>query len=179
MKKLLLTLCALGIMSVPSFAQKGASAPAVAVGIVDVETIVKELPEAVIADKALKEVGQKWQDTLLTMRKDLETKFQQYQKQKAMMPQDQQQKEEENLQILNQKMMQYNEQKFGNTGELNIKREQLLEPIRTKIRQTIESVAKEEKITIVMDKGSSSLLYFDTKFDITYRVLDKIKRGDK
>lgn len=158
-------------------AQKpAANAGAVSIAVVDVETIVKELPEAIDADKRLKEIGTKWQDTLINMRKDLETKFQAYQKQKSMMPQDAQQKEEESLQKLNLTMMQYQEEKFGNQGELNILREKYLEPIRSKVRAAIESVAKEEKFNMVLDKGSSIVLFAEPKLDITFRVLDKIKR---
>jgi len=146
------------------------------IAVVDVETIVKEMPEAIEADRKLKEIGTKWQDTLISKRTELESRFQQYQKQKSMMPQDQQQREEESLQMLNMQMLQYQEEKFGNQGELNFLREQFLEPIRTKVRSAIEGVAKEEKFNLVLDKGNSAVLFIENKFDITFRVLDKIKR---
>eukprot|EP01107_Rhizomastix_libera_P008409 TRINITY_DN23602_c0_g1_i1.p1 TRINITY_DN23602_c0_g1~~TRINITY_DN23602_c0_g1_i1.p1 ORF type:complete len:185 (-),score=21.45 TRINITY_DN23602_c0_g1_i1:12-566(-) len=163
------------------FAQKnkgGATAGGTTIGIVDVETIVKEMPDAISADKKLKDIGQKWQDTLMGMRKDLETKYQQYQKQKSMMPADQQQKEEESLQKLNQQMMQYNEMKFGQQGELNVMKEQFLQPIRAKVLAAIETVAKEEGISMVMEKGTN-VLYSEAKMDITFRVIDRMKRGEK
>lgn len=178
MKKILGALIAVTLMfSVNAFAQKNtAQSAGVSIAVVDVETIVKELPEAVEADKKLKEIGTKWQDTLIAMRKELEDKFQTYQKQKTMMPIDQQQKEEENLQMINMRMMQYQEEKFGNQGELNFLREKYLEPIRTKVRTAIEAVAKDEKFNMVLDKGSATILFVEAKHDITFRVLDKIKR---
>lgn len=148
------------------------------IGIVDTETIIKEMPDAKKADTELKNLGQKYQDTLLSMQNDLQSKVQQYQKQKAMMPAEKQQQEEETLQALQMQMMQYNEEKFGNTGELTVLREQYLEPIRQKIRTAIDNVAKAEKINLVLDKTSPSLLYAEDKFDITFRVLDEIKRGN-
>ncbi len=176
-KSMSIVLALMILLSVNSFAQKkSAAADPVNIAVVDVETIVKELPEAIEADKKLKDIGTKWQDTLITMRKDLEGKFQQYQKQKSMMAADKQQKEEESLQALNAQMMQYQEEKFGQQGELGSLREKFLEPIRTKVRTAIEAVAKEENFNLVLDKGSSSLLYVEPKFDITFRVLDKIKR---
>lgn len=144
-------------------------------GVVDVESVLKELPEAIDADKLIKEKGQKWQDTLMKMRTDLSAKIDQYQKQKSMMPQDKQQKEEEGLQSQNMLMMQYQEEKFGQQGELNKVREELLDPIRSKIRKAIEAVAKDEKIVLVVDKMAA--IYSDTSIDITFRVIDKIKRG--
>jgi len=125
----------------------------------------------------LKEMGTKWQDTIITWRKELETKFQQYQKQKGMMNAEAQQKEEESLQMLNMKIMQYQEDKFGNQGELAAMREMFLDPIRKKVKTAIEEVAREEGFNYVLDKGSSVVLYAENRFDITYRVLDKIKRN--
>lgn len=148
------------------------------VGIVDVETIAKEIPEAVEADKKIKEIGQKMQDTLLTFQQDFEAQYKQYEKQKAMMPADQQQKQEESLRNMQMQMMQYREEKFGTKGELARISEKMLEPIREKVRKAIEVIAKEEKMNLVLDKGSASILYAEDKLDITYRVLDKLKRGE-
>ncbi len=144
-------------------------------GVVEVETVLKELPEAIEADKLIKDKGQKWQDTLVKLRQDLTTKVEQYQKQKSMMPQDKQQKEEESLQSQNMIMLQFQEEKFGQQGELNKYREQLLEPIRSKIRKAIETVAKEEKIVLVVDKMAA--IYADQSIDVTFKVIDRIKRG--
>ncbi|HAW08482.1 MAG: OmpH family outer membrane protein [Chloroherpetonaceae bacterium] len=181
MKKELISISLVFVLAIffkmPLFSQQSSSSP-LKVGIVDIEIILKEMPEAVDADKKLKEIGTKWQDTLLAMKKDLDDKLQQYQKRKSVMTIDQQQKEEESLQNLNMQLMQYQEQKFGQTGELSATREQFLTPIREKIRQAIQKVAKEEKINLVLDKTSQAVLYYDDKFDLTYKVLDVIKRGD-
>jgi Skp family chaperone for outer membrane proteins len=142
-----------------------------------VVTVLKEMPEALDADKKIKDIGQKWQDTLIQLRTGLQQKFEQYQKQKSMMGQDQQMKEEEALQAQNMQMVQYQEEKFGQQGELNRLREELLEPLRTKIKLAIDKVAKEEKIKMVVDKVM--VLYSDTTIDITFKVIDTIKRANK
>jgi outer membrane protein len=147
------------------------------VAVVEVETILKELPEAIEADKKIKEIGQKWQDTLLQMRNDLQNKFEQYQKQKSMMTQDQQQKEEQSLQAQQMQLLQYQDEKFGQQGEINSLREKLLAPIREKVKSAIESVAKKEKFQLVLDKLMA--LYAESAIDITYIVIDTIKRGSK
>jgi len=155
------------------------NAQALKIGIVDVETIVKEMPEAKQAEVVLKDLSQKYQDSLVKMQKDLEEKYQGYLKQKAMMPADQQRKTEEELQLQNTQVMQYQEKKFGQQGELVVKREELLQPIREVVKTAIDKVAKAENIQIVLDKNEQIILYSEAKFDITYRVLDQIKRGTK
>ncbi len=174
MKKIVLIIALILMLNAKSFSQAPAQ---IKLGVVDSETILKELPEFQEADKKMKATGQKWQDTLLAMREDLKKKFEQYQKQKSMMATDKQQKEEESLQAINQQMMMYQEEKFGQQGELAKLREKLLEPIREKARKAIEEIAKEEKITLVLDKLTA--VYADPKIELTFKVIDRLKRGEK
>jgi len=112
------------------------------------------------------------------MQKELEERYQKYQKQKGMMKDEEKQKEEESLNSLNSQILKYREDKFGQTnGEIIKLRNDYLEPIRSKIRTAIDAIAKEEKMNFVFDKGSPYLLYAEEKYDITYRVLDNLKRG--
>jgi outer membrane protein len=147
------------------------------IGFVDAGTIITGMPEAQAVDKQLKDITTKYQDSLLKMKKEFEDKVAKYQKQKTMMPVDQQQKEEEILQKQQMELYQFQDEKFGQRGELAQKNETLLEPLRKKIKEAIEVVAKEEGMSFILDKSSNVLLYGDDKYDITYKVLDKIKRG--
>lgn len=178
MKGLKISLMALVAVLIFTFSSYSQTA-GVKIGVVDVTTIVKEMPEAVEADGKLQKLRKNYQDTLMNMQNQLEDRFKQYQKQKAMMPADQQQKEEESLNALNMQILQYREQIFGVNGTLANTGETMMDPIRKKIKAAIEKVAKDEKMNFVLDKGSSTVLYSEDKLDITYKVLDHIKRGEK
>lgn len=147
------------------------------IGVVDVETIVKELPEAQDADRQLKDLGKKFQDSLEMMQKNLEEKYLAYEKQKGMMTPDQQRASEEELQKLQMSAMQYREMKFGANGELNQRRIQFLDPLREKVQNAIKKIAGVESMGLVLDKSSATVLFAEDKMDITYRVLDELKRG--
>ncbi|HQJ45692.1 MAG TPA: OmpH family outer membrane protein, partial [Ignavibacteriaceae bacterium] len=57
--------------------------------------------------------------------------------------------------------------------------EELFAPIKVKIYAAIEKVAKEENMQFVFDKsGDIILLYADSAFDITFKVLDRLRRGN-
>jgi outer membrane protein len=173
MKRLMLFmvvfLCIIFATNSNSFAQQNLK-----IATVNIETIINEMPAAARADEEIRSIGQKFQDTILALQQDLQQKLQNYQKQKSMMSATQQAEEEEKLQSLNMQLMQYNEEK---SQELNLIRERLLEPIRIQVRTAIENVSEEEGFSLVLDKGSAAVLYVHDKFDITFRVLDKIKRG--
>lgn len=146
------------------------------IGIVDVENIVKQLPEALEADKSLNEHGQKLQDSLVLMEQNLQKEYNDYLKQKAMMSQENQQKKEQEIQSKNSQLLQ-SRQLFAN--EIQQMRLDFLQPIREKIVKAIEKVSKDEKINIVFDKTSQAVIYFEDQFDITFKVLDSLKRGAK
>ncbi len=87
---------------------------------------------------------------------------------------------ERSIQDLQQKARDYQLQKFDTReGEAVKLREQKLQPIQDKVLQAIETVAKDEGFSFVFDKVSEAtiLLYADVKFDLTYKVLDHLKRG--
>lgn len=64
-------------------------------------------------------------------------------------------------------------------GEIYKKQEELFSPIKAKIYAAIEKVAKEESMQFVFDKsGDIILLYADSAFDITFKVLDRLRRGN-
>lgn len=176
MTKLKLSIIGLFLLLViPNTFLKSQSKDQFKVAVVDVEAVLKELPEAIDADKKIKEIGQKWQDTLLIMRGSLQSKFEQYQKQKSVMSADQQKKEEELLQQQQMQLLQYQEEKFGQQGEINTIREKLLAPIREKVKSAIEAVAKKENFKLVVDKLMA--LYSESAIDITFTVIDNLKRG--
>ena len=155
-----------------------ASAQTTKIGVVNAEVILKELPEALNASKTIEESGLKIRDTLQMMQKEFESRIESYRKQEAMMTADGKRKEEEALNALRTRFLQYQEEKLGNTGEIARMREGLLQPIRAKVNEAIAAVAKEEKITLVLDKVAGLVLYNDDKMDITYKVLDRMKRGN-
>ena len=147
------------------------------IGFVNVETIVKELPEAIDADKKIKDLGKKYQDSLQKLQTELEDRYKQYEKQRDMLAPEIRQKEEEAMKAMQVQLYQFREQKFGQQGELAQMQERFLQPIRDKIKKAISSVAKDEKLVIVLDNSNAAVLFAEDKYDITYRVLDKIKRG--
>ena len=144
------------------------------IGIVDVEAVVKEMPDAVAADRELSELSNKYRDSITTRRTAFETKVQNYQKQKPMMAAAAQQTEEEKLVKEQQELQDYASEKEKEVQQL---REKHLESIRPKVKTAIEYVAKDEKLSLVLAKEAALVIWSDDKLDITFRVIDKMKRG--
>lgn len=159
-----------GLMASVAFAQASKAA------YVDSEIILRDLPEAQKASKDLEGMVKAWQDSLEKMSADLQKQVEEYQKQQSVMSAAKKEAEEKRLGELQQKAREYYALKLDpRTGEAAATREKKLAPIREKILRTIENVAKEEGYTFVFDRAN--VLYADAKVDLTYKVLDRLKRG--
>jgi outer membrane protein len=153
-----------------------ATAQSFKAAFVNSETIMKELLEAQESTKKIEDLTLKVRDTLQMMQKDFETRFEAYRKQEAMMSAEAKRKEEETLNGLRTRFLQYQEEK---TAEMRQVQEAFLKPIREKVQAAIAVIAKEEKLNMVLDKIAGFVLFSEDKSDITYKVLDRMKRGDK
>ena len=162
------------VTGVPGYAQSAK------VAYVNSETILRELPEAQTAQAELQTVVNGWQADLEKMGKDLQDKVDDYQKKQAMLDPTVKAAKEKELQDMQQKAREFQAQKFDSReGEAVKLREKKLAPIQEKVLKAIETVAKEDGFNYVFDKAGTvtNVLYADAKFDLTYKVLDRLKRG--
>lgn len=149
------------------------------VGYVDSEVILAQFPEAIKAKSDLEGLVAKWRKETDSLTADLQKLYADYQKQANTMKPEEQQKAQKNLVEKDQTLQQYKDQKFSQpNGEYFVRQEQLMAPVKTKIFQAIEDIAKEEGMQYVLDKaGEVIVLYADAQYDITFKVLDRLKRG--
>lgn len=149
------------------------------IGYVDSQIILTQLPEAIKAQSDLDAMTSVWSGQVDSMKLALQQQYADVQKQLATMTDDQKQVKQKELIEKEQQIYAYQNQKFGQpNGEIYQKQETIFEPVKKKIYTAIEQVAKEEGMQFVFDKsGDILLLYADASFDITFKVLDSLKRG--
>ncbi len=148
-------------------------------GYVDSQVILTQYPEAIKAQGDLDALTNKWSAHLDSMNQELQQMYSDYQKQANTMPEDKKLSTQQNIIQKQQQVENFRKEKFGQqTGEIYKKQEEIFNPVKDKIYKAISEVAKEENMQFVFDKsGDIILLYADPEYDITYKVLDKLKRG--
>ena len=148
------------------------------IGYVDSEIMLKTLPEAIKAQGELDKIAKGWYAQADSMTTALQGDYASYQKQQGTMNPDKLKEAQQNIVNKEQELNQFKQTKFGQGGDLYKKQEDLFAPVKEKIMKGIQEVAKEEGMNFVFDKaGDVLLLYADAQYDITYKVLDKLKRG--
>jgi outer membrane protein len=149
------------------------------IGYVDSQIILTQLPEAIKAQSDLDALTTVWSNQVDSMKLTLQQQYADVQKQLATMTEDQKQIKQKELIDKEQQIYAYQNQKFGQpNGEIYQKQETIFDPVKKKIYAAIEQVAKDEGMHFIFDKsGDILLLYADTSYDITFKVLDSLKRG--
>lgn len=150
------------------------------IGYVDSQVILTQYPAAIKAQGDLDALTNLWSAKLDSMSTAYQQALTSYQQQANTMPQDQQVTAQQNIVNMEQTIMNFRRQKFSQPdGEIYAKQEEIFAPVKKSIYAAIQSVAVEEGMKFVFDKsGDILLLYADAAFDITFKVLDRLKRGN-
>lgn len=160
----------------------------VKIAFVDSDAIIKQLPEAQAVQKKMEEYQKAYLDTIAAKENEIKTKADafktkyedaQKQVQSGKISGDQAKQLEaeitdmqNEIQKLDQDLAAYKQQI---QQSLVATQSELFKPVKEKITKEIETVAKEMKYNIVLDKASDALIYGDKDIDITFKVLDKLK----
>ncbi|MGD8305410.1 MAG: OmpH family outer membrane protein [Ignavibacteria bacterium] len=172
--KLIIAVAAILLCGTSLFAQ------GLKLGYVDSQIILTQLPAAIKAQGDLDALTNLWSAQLDSMTLGYQQALQNYQQQAGTMTEEKQLEAQQNIVGMEQKIVDFRRKKFSQPdGEIFVKQEEIFAPVKDKIYAAIEKVAKDEAMKFVFDKsGDIILLYADSAFDITYKVLDYLKRGN-
>ena len=151
------------------------------IGYVNSAKVLQEYPEAQDAQKKLDAIGKQWQGELERRSKELQQKYEEFQKKESMLSEQAKRDQREELIALEQQGVQFRQEKFGQDGELARLTDSLLSPIKKKVMKVIEQVAKAEKVSFMFDRNEQILvlLYGESKYDCTHKVIDKLITDSK
>ena len=140
------------------------------------DAIMKQLPDAQDAQKQLDQLVADWQQELNKMQDEWKKKFDDYDKRKLIMTEQRRAEAERELRDMDQKIVDFRTQKFGQNGELFNKQNELMKPVQDRVFKAVQDVAREDGYDYVFDKsGDILLMYANEKYDLTQKVFAKLK----
>jgi len=150
-------------------------------GFVNSGVVMTQFEEAQRAQRQFENIVIGWENELRQRIQDLQEKYDDFQRKQGMMTEQARVQEQQTLVELEQEINQYRMEKFGQGGEILTEQERIFRPVREKIINAIESIAKAENLSFVLDKTDEMpvLLYAESRFDVTFKVLDYLKRGNQ
>lgn len=165
MKKLVLSIVAIVLMSSVSFAQK--------MGYVDTDYILSNIPEYKAAQAEIDKVSVDWQKEIEVKYAEIDKLYKIYQAESVLLTDDMKKKRENEIVNKEKEVKELQKQRFGVDGELFNKRMELVKPIQDKVYNAVKQVAEKSGLAFIFDKaGQVSLLYSNSKYDKSEDVLN-------
>lgn len=167
MKRLFLIAALIITCSIATFAQKYA--------LVDMEYILKNIPQYEMANEQLNQVSLRWQKEVETKMKEAETLYRNYQGDMVFLTDEQKKKKEEEIVAKEKEAAELQSKYFGPDGELHKKRQSLIEPIQTDIYEAVKKVSEQRGYQVIFDRASSAgIIFASPRIDISNEVLEKL-----
>lgn len=149
------------------------------IGYVNPQSILANMPEMRAVQQRLQNFTARKQQELSTLEQEFQTQVAEYQQKVAVISAEAQQQEEARLGKLQQELLQTQEIA---EQELAQRRDELIGPLLEQIGSAIETVAKKQGLSYVLNTTTSSgdmiVLYaseeFRAKFDITQSVMEEL-----
>ena len=169
MKKYLL----LTILSLIAFAPLAAQKFSVA--YVDIQYILKNLPQYETANEQLNMISKRWQKDIDAAQNEAKVLATNYQTEQIFLSADMKERREAEILAKEQEVLELKRKYFGQEGEWYKKREALLKPIQDEIYNAIQGIADEKRYDVVKDRSADpSLIYMSGKLDISDQVLERL-----
>ena len=175
--KLKLTILAFAVIGMLSFVSTKSSAQKIAV--IDQQKVLDVFPDYQAAQTKLNAVIKSWQDTLASMTKAAQDKFDSYSKIKETMSKEALSKADSELAKMQRDIQNYNTQKTNQqNGEILKVQKDIMSPVADKLHEVIAQVAKKKKVEIVIEKGNTTNIPYvaDGVTDITADVQAAVKK---
>ncbi len=142
---------------------------------IDSEYILKNIPEYQDAQIQMDELSEKWQIEIEAKFLEIDNLYKKYQADVVLLPADMKKKREEEIINKEKEVKQFQQDKFGQEGELFKKRQELIKPIQDKLYNALEELATTKNYSFIFDKASgASIMFADPKLDISDDVLDEL-----
>jgi len=142
---------------------------------VDVDYILKSVPEYDIAQTKLDDLSAQWQKELEEKFAEIDKLYKAYQADAVLLPEDIKKQREDEIVKKEKEAKDLQKQRFGNEGDLFKKRQELVKPIQDKVSDSISQISSKGGYAIIFDKSSSlTMVYVDPKYDISDQVLEQM-----
>ncbi|MCK0189517.1 OmpH family outer membrane protein [Arenibacter sp. F20364] len=153
---------------------------AIRIGYVDMEYILENVEEYREANEQLATKVQKWKleldkekGVIDQMKKDLMAE-------KVLLTEELISERQEEIQILEKEMFDYQQDRFGPEGDLVLQKRRLIQPIQDQVFNEVQKIGANKKYDFIFDKSADVvMLYSEKRHDISDLVLRGISRTRK
>lgn len=165
------------IFSTLTFAQ---SARGVRIGYVDMEYILENVEEYRDATQQLNTKAAKWKQEIELMQSKVEQMKKDLMAEKVLLTDELIAEREEEIEILEKEMLDYQQDRFGPQGDLVLQKKLLIQPIQDQVFNEVQKIGANKRYDFIFDKSADVvMLYSEQRHDVSDLVLREIARTRK
>ncbi|WP_033957787.1 OmpH family outer membrane protein [Psychroserpens jangbogonensis] len=174
--KVLFLVAVIGLTSFVSNAQQRG----VRIGYIDTEYILQNIPEYQQATTQLEQKVQQWKTEIEQRLSSVEQKKNQLENESVLLTKELYDERLEDISYEEADILDYQQKRFGPSGDLMIQKKQLIQPIQDQIFAAVQEIAGNKKYDFIFDKSADVvMLYSAERFDISELIIRSITRSSK
>ncbi len=151
------------------------TANAQTMGFIDSEGLMSKLPAYKKAQDQVNSIVDNWNKEIQQRYKNIDDAYKSFQAEQVLLSANEKTKREAEIVEMEKQTRDLQKQRFGPSGDLQTKREELVKPIQDEVYAALEKVAARKKVDFVFDKsGGVTILFANPKFDLTEDVLKEL-----
>lgn len=176
MKRMLFLLLALGFFATEARSQ----GRGVKIGYIDMEYILQNVPDYAQANNELEQKAQKWKQEIETKKNDINKLKDGLKTERVLLTKELIEEREEEIGFQEKELLDYQQKRFGPTGDLITQKSVLIKPIQDQVFTAAQDIAEAKKYDFVFDKSSDlTMLFAAKKFDISDQVIRTLTRANR
>ena len=152
----------------------------VRIGYVDMEYILENVEEYRDATEQLNIKALKWKQEIELKQSAIEQMKKDLMAEKVLLTDELIAEREEEIQILEKEMLDYQQDRFGPQGDLVLQKQLLVQPIQDQVFNEVQKIGANKRYDFIFDKSADVvMLYSEKRHDISDLVLREIARTRK
>lgn len=152
----------------------------VKIGYIDMEYILQNVPDYTEAKNQLEQKAQQWKQEIEAKKNDIAKLKDALKTERVLLTKELIEEREEEIRFQETELSDYQQKRFGPTGDLMTQKAVLVKPIQDQVFNAAQDIAEAGKFDFIFDKSSDLTMLFAAKrFDISDRVIRAITRASK
>lgn len=138
------------------------------IAVIDINAVLTELPEYTEAQAQLDKIAAEWNQDIANEYDKIKSLYNKYQAEQVLLSDEVRAQREEEIMQKEAQVRELQKRKFGQEGELFLKRREIINPIQERVFGAIETFAVDRGYDIILDKaGSAGVLFSSEEYDKT------------
>ncbi len=150
----------------------------VKIGYIDMEYILEKVPDYAQAKNLLEEKAQKWKQEIEEKKLEIAKIKETLKSERVLLTKELIEEREEEIAFQENELLEYQQKRFGPTGDLVTQKAVLVKPIQDQVFNAVQDIAEAKKYDFVFDRSSDlTMLFAAQRYDISDQVVRVLTRA--